>query len=776
MRSLNKVLVTGLVALVLNLTSGFAQDTKPQETKTKQEISQQTIEDKLRSLKYRNGNNVFREEDISWYASIYTDFEYIEKMMDLKCINGDPLYSLGTILEFYYSGVEFESAKGLGSIGCDRESAYRHWDIKKIAEANVPSRYAIALAHIKDRNGKLIFNSNTIIDAWKMRMPINYAKKMATLVNKKGNSLFDGLDIIRFKDSGGTFEEAERFASIADKDGNPLYNGWYIGLFMQKGGTFEEAERFASIADKDGNPLYNGRDVWQFKKNGITLEEAERFSTIKDKNDNLIYGAEDICYFNGRGIPFDYVRDLSTITDEEDKRMFYGNDIVAFNKADIPSDYIVEMSKMGFKNLIFSADSIKLPVDYAKELFECDFDAGEIIVAHKNKLPVDYAKRLSSFKDSKGLLFRDGGHITAACTDSLDLDFVDSLAEFKDEEGNFLLSGRQIWGAYLNNISADFFRDVFAIKDDDGSIFFTGAEAYHFGVGKKKISELEKLKDMAKITSNGRRVFSDAILYSRYIDNGGTNKFAKKMMEVHPMFVDEKVITTFKMNCDDINYARYLAETLEDVNPDSIVQSITNELRDYRIIQLRDLTRGNLLEKSDKPNALVVFPLADWNGGIYNHSNKKLIKKIQEEYNTRVIVAQNENEVYCAIESDPNIELLMIQGHGSKTTLSLGEKDLRNNSDKDYNEKFTIDTTDHEFEEYLRRLPKNAVTFLYACSNGEGNNNLADFIISMTDGRTVYASKEPFANCNIRLNSIYPFDIKLRKWIFKDITYTNKEK
>ena len=222
-----------------------------------------------------------------------------------------------------------------------------------------------------------------------------------------------------------------------------------------------------------------------------------------------------------------------------------------------------------------------------------------------------------------------------------------------------------------------------------------------------------------------------------------------------------------------------LSVALKEKYPDS-------DLDWYRIFRSQQLgvSPKEITEFSDtkKPNALVVFPISDYNKSY--ERDLEVPKKIKEMYDTNVIIAGNENDVYNAISETPNIELLYLSGHGNSPVINLGSKaehTIITNTDQIYNEELYIDINDKELPQYLSQLSPNATIFLNSCSTAEGGkdeNNLANFVIDASNGRKVIAATDTFSPNEKVVNSVYPFDVRLYQVKrnkddikFSDVTY-----
>ncbi|HLD72227.1 MAG TPA: hypothetical protein VJA23_01445 [Candidatus Nanoarchaeia archaeon] len=177
---------------------------------------------------------------------------------------------------------------------------------------------------------------------------------------------------------------------------------------------------------------------------------------------------------------------------------------------------------------------------------------------------------------------------------------------------------------------------------------------------------------------------------------------------------------------------------------------------------------------SDKPNALLIFPYSDWNYNFSSSEMRELTQKLKESYDLLVKVANQEETFYSALEEVPDAELLILSGHGTASSLSLGETDLSwFPSEKD--ESYQIDLSDWELEEILNQLHPSAVIFLNSCSNGYGRENLgnlANFIANQAGGRKVISGIDLFSSGEIMINSIYPFDASIiGQPLGTDLTY-----
>lgn len=178
-------------------------------------------------------------------------------------------------------------------------------------------------------------------------------------------------------------------------------------------------------------------------------------------------------------------------------------------------------------------------------------------------------------------------------------------------------------------------------------------------------------------------------------------------------------------------------------------------------------------QDTSKPNAVLIFPYSDWNHSFESPKTRELVQEIRKVYDLWVRVAEQEGTVYQALAEISNIELLMLSGHGTATSLSLGENDLINFvSERD--ETYQIDLADEEIEEYLAQLHPSATIFLNSCYNGLGGEdleNLANFFYTRSLGRKVISGTDSFSSEEIVLKSVYPFEADIISSTGDDLTY-----
>ncbi len=307
---------------------------------------------------------------------------------------------------------------------------------------------------------------------------------------------------------------------------------------------------------------------------------------------------------------------------------------------------------------------------------------------------------------------------------------------------------------------------VFDIKDEAAHIFSPYLEELpKKGVPKEYVMTLASIPDI-----NGKPYLSPGNILTLY--NGGVSVEEANILlhfqgaDGNPLFTVNQLIKTNE-NCSLLEAVALAG--MKDDNEKPLLTGFTV----YRTCQLglapEDLTS---FINSKKPNALLIYPTSDYNDAFEKKEAIALFHEIQKAYDVKVAFATEDNDVAPAIDSVPDIELLILGGHGTTTNLNLGGDNSEGNIN--YDERYTIDTSDNELGDALNKLHPNATIFLNSCltgANKSSGDNLANFIEKQAEGRRVIAATDSFEEKDIKIVSLYPFDMK----IIRDITYNTKE-
>lgn len=152
-----------------------------------------------------------------------------------------------------------------------------------------------------------------------------------------------------------------------------------------------------------------------------------------------------------------------------------------------------------------------------------------------------------------------------------------------------------------------------------------------------------------------------------------------------------------------------------------------------------------------KPNAVFTLPAVDANNAYGTSNTVEFLKTLRASYDVRVILARTEDEVCKVLLETPEIEALVLGGHGTAKILSFGDQNpMQQEAHGPGN--LILTTEDHHFQDCLKNLTPSAHIFLNSCSNGEGGpqaDNLAHAMWEWSHRREVTASTKPFDNAYI---------------------------
>ncbi|RLE39339.1 hypothetical protein DRJ17_01300 [Candidatus Woesearchaeota archaeon] len=279
-----------------------------------------------------------------------------------------------------------------------------------------------------------------------------------------------------------------------------------------------------------------------------------------------------------------------------------------------------------------------------------------------------------------------------------------------------------------------------------------------------KISCLEDLDDFfddmndyTNLEDNNGNYFMDAINIvkalrenTRTRPNQATKNLTKLKNKNGDLLFSPDALIDFVRLGYKIEDAKFLHEKY-GLNGDNIVL--------YLFLKLNE--KNLRLYDTDKPNCLFIFPRSDWNGAFTNKIYFQFFRNLNLFYDVITRKVATEDEVYELIKETPNIELLILAGHGSQTSLSLAEVDLRL-FEATKGEKYAIDIFDDEFKEYLNMLHPNATLFNISCSNGQGKNhaiNLAN-VMHKWSNRTIISFSGPARLSDFSVKSYYPLRLE----------------
>lgn len=216
------------------------------------------------------------------------------------------------------------------------------------------------------------------------------------------------------------------------------------------------------------------------------------------------------------------------------------------------------------------------------------------------------------------------------------------------------------------------------------------------------------------------------------------------------------------------NYSRFRRALKEIYNIEFI-----KRFRSPKTIHAVLAARSHPEAAPSKPLAVANYPKVDWNGSLARYP---LIDRLIElGYHVFYYEAEKEEDVKKALaEATQNggrkADLIVLAGHGTETTLSLGEEGI--NDELHY-----VDTSDFEKPTPDIPLPSfiqpDGHLILYSCSNGQGReanpNNLANTIVRhLPKNVTIHA---PDRRAHIVDVSIDPDDQLTVRWDTKESLY-----
>ncbi len=164
------------------------------------------------------------------------------------------------------------------------------------------------------------------------------------------------------------------------------------------------------------------------------------------------------------------------------------------------------------------------------------------------------------------------------------------------------------------------------------------------------------------------------------------------------------------------------------------------------------------LSDSEKPGALVYFPVGDPPESFYSKGTVKIIDNLRKNYdvNLRIIEKPDEFNDHCV--ANPGAELLVLAGHGWPKFMVFGGHPLSFSEDKpEFSEDYSL-SVDDDFSVCLDGLSQTANILLLSCSVGGGDESFAHHVMDMAGERNVIAATVPVNHYNLFVHSWYPFN------------------
>jgi len=354
---------------------------------------------------------------------------------------------------------------------------------------------------------------------------------------------------------------------------------------------------------------------------------------------------------------------------------------------------------------------------------------------------IDYLEKVVEACDKDPKIFNEED-LSYFCFHGIDIDHIHELSHIKDESGIPVFDGSDV--ALLSHYKTpiDFIRSLVQLSLEKRKQAFDSTLIRFLYLASAPLDHLEQIMDIKGENGIPRFNYSEI---RNLISSKASLKFIKDLSDI-------------KDKTGTYEFTGFQISRLFQLN-----------LSKKEILKFKD---------TDKPNALLVYPAIDPINEFYSPIEISILEALKKKYDTRIIVASKEEEVYKELENIPNIMFFNPKGHGEYNILALGEYQwgLQGVEDGDVDlktENYGIDTSDNELEKVINNLHPNAVIFLDSCSNGEGRErkaNLANFIKKLSKGRKVISATEPYSGEDMEIQNFYPFDVKIVK-DGRDITY-----
>ena len=465
-----------------------------------------------------------------------------------------------------------------------------------------------------------------------------------------------------------------------------------------------------------------------------TLDEYDsglvrQLAKLEDSQGQLLFDEMMLRHYLNAGGTLEEARGLSALVDREGDTLFDSYDIFYF----VRQGYNLKDAQ-ALAALTAHDGRIIFERDYSIINFLEDYSDPELA---RELVAVTDARGQSIFDEADGLLryLEHGGTIELA----------KGLSSITDSERETIFDSDTLMWLYAEtNGTIKQARELALITDSSGRTALSGwdiIDVIKYNLGHDLIAELAQMTD-DEGENEGENIFTGGEIVD-FLQAGGTREYAQALISQSQSLRGREITTFLRLGLE----------------ADSV----------------------NTFEDTERPNALVVYSTDDLFGALYYSTYFDPVPPIAAfgpiwlNYDYRIVFVKEEGQVYQAITETPNLELLVIGGHGTRTSSTLGMFPTQT-TDKDlvyYSARFetaSFGFEDGELSKYLSLLEPNAVIFLFSCSNGkggvyDGNNvpvkNYANFVAQRAGGRTVIASTAPFGADNIQITNAYPLELRI---------------
>jgi hypothetical protein len=369
----------------------------------------------------------------------------------------------------------------------------------------------------------------------------------------------------------------------------------------------------------------------------------------------------------------------------------------------------------------------------------------KIIDFHREKISLADAALYASLRNPDGSVVFESHDVLSMHIQCIPAAYIKGLWSLWSSSGEYLRPSLFInaWDAKLSSQDAEEYIDILSSANNTSR--WLSAKG-----------TLGEARDLASISVRGKRVFSGR---SRvwYREADGT-----------------------------LEYAQWFAQSARN-RPDSIANGNSVYLAHAMGISPKEFLDFN---DTQKPDAVIIYPVYDDQFAFYDKDSIRFLQRIREEYDAKICVI-GDKRVLRTLKI-PRASFLMLSGHGNGLKIILGDtgiktpetpvaaiaevyapykdcmREIRRNPNR-----FELNVHDVDIKSLIDQLDPDATIYIDSCYGyawGEEFVSFAPFIKSLAADRRVIAGRGMYLTKDVRVKSIYPFDIR----IFsegKDVTY-----
>lgn len=332
----------------------------------------------------------------------------------------------------------------------------------------------------------------------------------------------------------------------------------------------------------------------------------------------------------------------------------------------------------------------------------------------------EYARKMAELRDSRGKSLLSGYDIAEFQSMKAPFEYINQLAGLRKADGHDFFSLKQLKYFADGEGRLYFARSLASLQDDGKQTRFTAAQIVRLYKAGVFFGVVETLAGMR--SASGLLLFTAESLV-RYCEAGGT-------------VIDAELLAVSGFDGKSIQRFRQLG-----LSPNQVM-SFTD---------------------TEKPNAVVLLPMEDYNDEFESDGFDHLIKLIAPHYDMVLRCVATEDSIASLLGRIPDCRLLWIAGHGDVLSIQLGST-YPGVETIEFMEKAFVDVSDTELEAALALLDPDATIFLDACETDRWGNtvySVAESVRKWAGNRRVIAMPRPFTHRELRLTSAYPLELTL---------------